>query len=204
MISHSQGKLATECKAANAKLREAQAANEFTAIILSERWPGYRSILHKDGKNLDIEDLNVLFPMMLSDMNELYEGFKGPVVFVEHAPNTITGCHLRPHFFDMPCFVPSLAEHEAFKKAFSSFLTTTTLDARLVRPVESICPDEKCRITDDPGHLLYTDDVHLSVYGAQTIVPQILREIERPKELAINPTDSGPQFSLHGINPHRP
>jgi hypothetical protein len=104
----------------------------------------------------------------------------------------------------MPCFISSLAEHNAFKKAFSSFASTTSLNARLVRPVETICPNEKCRITDDSGHLLYTDDIHLSIYGAKMVVPQILQEIEQPKELAINPTDSGPQFSLHGINPHRP
>lgn len=185
MISGSEAKFTTGCETANVKLREVRAANEFTAIILSERWPGYRSILHKDGKNLDIEDLTALFPMMLHDMNELYKGFKGPVVFVEHAPNTTTGCHLRPHFFKMPCFIPSLAEHAAFNKAFSSFATTTSLNARIMRPVETICPNGKCRITDDAGHLLYTDDIHLSIYGAQMIVPQILREIERPKELAV-------------------
>lgn len=184
MISRPPDKLAEECRSANAKLRNVMASNEFEAIIIGERWPGYRSILFKNGQNVDIGDENILFPMMLNDIDRLYKGFEGPIVFVEHAPNTVTGCHLRPTFFKMPCQEPSLTEHDTFKKAFLSFSKTTHLNVSLVRPVETICPHEKCLITDKDGRLLYTDDTHLSIYGANLIAPQILRDIERPHKIA--------------------
>ena len=47
---------------------------------------------------------------------------------------------------------------------------------QLVDPVEAICPGMKdCEATDSAGHILYTDEHHLSIFGARLIVPQILR-----------------------------
>jgi lysophospholipase L1-like esterase len=53
------------------------------------------------------------------------------------------------------------------------------LNVALISPDETICPNGQCRLTDDAGRLLYTDEIHFSIYGAALIVPAVLSAIEK-------------------------
>jgi peptidoglycan/LPS O-acetylase OafA/YrhL len=179
MISRSNEPLGKACAEANAMLQRRLRTTEYQAIIISNRWEGYRSFLVRNGQGLTIHDLDVLFGTMLADIEALYGGFGGPVVIVGYVPNTNTACYLRPMYFDLPCpEIPlALDEHDAFKRAFSAFKRTTRLNVSFVDPVDVICPGRSCRLVDDGGRLLYIDAHHLSIFGAALIVPQILAAI---------------------------
>jgi peptidoglycan/LPS O-acetylase OafA/YrhL len=178
------GDLARECVTANAKLRELLAAHTYKAIIISERWPGYQGDLYQDGDLLIVADLENLFAKMLLDIDRLYSGFSGPIVIIGHAPSSATGCYARPQLVQHGCLVPHNVGHEAFKKAFLSFRSHTNLNISLVSPDETICPNGQCRLTDDAGQLLYTDEIHFSIYGAALIVPAVLNAIEKQERPA--------------------
>ncbi len=174
MIGRSTESLGNLCAAANAKLREWLRDNDFQSIVISNKWPGYRTYLDLNGQMLKIYDLGELYSKMLADIEVLYSGFRGPIVIVGHAPSTNTACYLRPMYISPPCPTEPLDEHHAFQRAYDVFRQATALNVRLVQPVEIICPDRACRIVDGSGRLLYTDAHHLSIYGARLIVPQIL------------------------------
>lgn len=149
------------------------------AVIQSQRWPGYRNLLERkaDGVPVDSPDVANLFPAMLDDIAKQYTDFRGPVILIGHAPNTILICDVRPAYFSLPCPTPSKVEHIAFRAAFSAFVGRHP-NFQLVDPVETICPNMKeCTATDSAGHILYTDEHHLSIFGARLIVPQILQKL---------------------------
>jgi hypothetical protein len=172
--------LGPQCAAANDKLHEVLKTVRFDAIIVAERWPGYKTILMKGNEHLNVPDLNILYPKMLNDIAALYAGFKGPVVIVGHAPNTNTACYKRPQFLPMPCPPIPKIEHVQFLKAYEAFAATTPLHVSLVNPIDTICPSNgDCMIEDKNKHLLYTDSIHLSIYGASMVVPQIIADLPR-------------------------
>jgi len=177
MTSWPNASLGPGCVDANAKLHDLLASTQFDAIIVSERWPGYRDILVQNGQHLTINDLDVLYPKMLTDIQDLYAGFKGKVIIVGHAPNTNTLCYARPQFFSTPCPSIPLFEHTAFARDYEQFAKTTSLNVSFVNPVEDICPDGQCKIVDSRGRLLYSDAIHLSIYGASMVVPQIVADL---------------------------
>jgi hypothetical protein len=178
MWSWSTDSLGPLCKQANEKLHEVLKSVHFDAIILSERWPGYREDLIKGDEHLHIKDLHALYPKMLDDIEALYAGFKGPVIVVGPAPNTNTACYKRPQFLPMPCPPIPKWENTQFAEEYQKFAARTALHTSLVNPVDTICPnDGDCLIEDKQKHLLYSDSIHLSVYGASMIVPQILADL---------------------------
>lgn len=180
MWSWSTDSLGPLCRQANEKLHEVLKTVHFDAIIVSERWPGYKTSLMKGDEKQNIPDLNALYPTMLNDIGALYAGFKGPIVFVGHAPETNTACYRRPQFVPMVCPATSKIEHAPFVKAFTEFAAATPLHVSLVEPIDTICPHGgDCMITDKSKHLLYTDSIHLSVYGAELVAPQIIADLPR-------------------------
>ena len=114
---------------------------------------------------------------MFRDLAERFADFKGRIVFVGRAPNTNLACYERPNYLQFPCPPLNLSEFAPFRAAFDRFSATTKLDVVMIDPVDTICPDNSCRLADADGHVLYTDETHLSVYGAQEIVPQILHAL---------------------------
>ena len=181
IISRPVGDLTRDCITANAKLRELLATHTYKAIIISERWPGYQGGLYQDGNLLNVPDLETLFAKMLLDIDRLYSSFTGPIVIIGHAPNTATGCYTRPRLIQHGCPLPHNPGNEAFKKAFLSFRSHTNSNVALISPDETICSNGQCRLTDDAGRLLYTDEIHFSIYGAALIVPAVLNAIETQK-----------------------
>ena len=65
----------------------------------------------------------------------------------------------------------------------------------LISPYDAICAGGKCKLTDDVGRLLYTDEIHLSIYGAALIVPPVLDAIE---------AQGGEMVGATGIEPVTP
>lgn len=177
-VSHPVPDLIADCKAANIKLHELLAHQKFDAIIRSQLWPGYKSTLYENGHMLKFDNLDSLFAKMLDEIGALYNGFDGPIVIVSHAPNTNTRCFFRPSIARKPCPETDLSSQEVFRRQFELFKKRTNLNVKLVRPVEVICPNDHCNKLDASGHVLYTDDIHLSVYGASLVVPRILMAIE--------------------------
>jgi hypothetical protein len=180
MESWPNDSLGPQCHAANEKLHELLQTVHFDAIIAAERWPGYKTILVRGKDHLNIQDLHALYPLMLNDIAALYAGFKGPVVIVGHAPNTNTACYKRPQFLPMPCPPIPKFEHTMFVEDYKAFASKTSLHVELVNPIDTICPNNgDCMIEDKQKHLLYSDSIHLSMYGASMIVPQILADLPK-------------------------
>lgn len=167
-----------QCRQSRAELDRLIKTTEFDAIIVSERWPGYGSILQRDGKKLEIYGLENLFPVMLEDVAELWAGFTGPTIIVSHAPDTNRSCYGRPSFVPMVCPPVSTTANKVLAASFQNTLSASALDVHFVNTLPILCSaDYKCPIINADGNLLYTDDHHLSIYGASMVVPSILNPI---------------------------
>jgi hypothetical protein len=197
MISHPTPDLSPLCEQANAALHEWLKTNRPQAIIAAERWPGYRSILYKNGQTLKIDDPTALYSLMLHDIAALYAGFTGPVIVLAHTPSTTAQCFLKPRLAALRCPKVVPIEDDEVRAAFAAFRPTTTLNMTLVSPDEALCPNRLCNIRDGRGHPLYSDVVHVSVYGAALIVPKILSALHeaspRPPGVALGQQGSYPR-----------
>lgn len=183
LLARPPGELGQECSDA-AKLVEGELRkNAFDAIIIGQRWPGYRSILTRNGDPFVEKDLTKLFPMMLEDLERKYHDFKGRIVIVGHAPTTNSLCKGRPYWLPFTCPATPMWEHTQFQTAMNAFLAKTRLDVRAVMPVDIVCRDQSCDTMDDEGHPLYVDDHHLSIFGSKPVAARViaaLRQSESP------------------------
>jgi peptidoglycan/LPS O-acetylase OafA/YrhL len=154
--------------------------NQYKAVIVGQRWPGYTETLYRDGAQVKFNNEASLEDAMLTDVEALLKGFAGPVIVAGWAPNTNTACYTRPLYLAMTCPSVPLAVFDTFRGVVEKFKARTTLNLQYVDVAKTICPDGKnCAITDRDGHILYTDADHLSIYGALLIVPQFLSIIDR-------------------------
>ncbi|MDW6025818.1 acyltransferase family protein [Mesorhizobium sp. BAC0120] len=174
-VSPVSDKLTRRCDRARATLEEWQKTKTYSNIIVGQLWSGYWYSLHRDGIAVKFENPDAFYDAILQDIGNRYAGFTGRIVFLGRAPDTNLACYDRPNYLELPCPAPNLDEFPVFQRAFERFAASTKLDVSLVNPVDTICPNEHCRLADKDGHVLYTDVNHLSVYGAEEIVPQILR-----------------------------
>jgi peptidoglycan/LPS O-acetylase OafA/YrhL len=152
---------------------------KYKAVIVGQRWFAYGQALARDGTVIDIPDQAALENTMLSDVAALLPGFTGPLIITGWAPITNTACYTRPHYLSMTCPTISFVEYELFRKVVAEFKAKSPLKINFVDVAATICPNGVCRVTDDKGRILYTDSDHLSIYGAELIVPQFLSIIDR-------------------------
>jgi peptidoglycan/LPS O-acetylase OafA/YrhL len=151
---------------------------KYKAVIIGQRWFNYGQLLSQNGRPIDIKDQAQLEQAMLSDATALLPDFKGPVIITGWAPITNTACYSRPQYLTMTCPTINFDEYHTFRKSVTAFKAVSPLDIRFVDVAQAICPQGKCAISDREGRLLYTDSDHLSIYGAQMIVPQFLSIID--------------------------
>jgi hypothetical protein len=172
---------AANCYDLNQRLRSILERGNIKAIIHGQRWSGYMDALQNDaGDSVEPADEGALFALMLEDIGQMYAGFPGRVILVGQSPNTNTACYSRPDYLPMRCPTGSLASYKLLAEAFDDFSNKTDLDVALVNPVDFLCSDGHCPTLDANGRILYTDDHHVSIYGAGLIVPHIIRRISEP------------------------
>jgi peptidoglycan/LPS O-acetylase OafA/YrhL len=151
----------------------------YKAIIVGQRWTAYTETLYRGDQPVKISNPADVARTLLGDTADLLKGFAGPLIVAGWAPITNTACYTRPRYLAMTCPTISFAEYDIFRKEVADFKAKTALKLNFVDVAATICPNGVCRVTDDKGRILYTDADHLSIYGAELIVPQFLSIIDR-------------------------
>jgi peptidoglycan/LPS O-acetylase OafA/YrhL len=176
LVSNRPGHSNEPCRKANEAAKEWLRRGDVQTVIHSQAWYGYfGNMLSESGSPLTYPNMDAMYAAQLTDVAALYADLHAPVVIVGPSMVTNISCYQRPTYLTLPCpiddhyfsYVKSWSEKvKEFARAHHRF--------QIVIPSDTICPNGRCRITDDSGAVLYTDRQHLSEAGAALIVPGIM------------------------------
>lgn len=169
------------CAAMNAQAAKWLSKPNLDVVIRAQRWIGYASrLVDENGKPLSLNTPEELYRAELADVEELYADFKGKVILLNYVPSGRLTCLQIPQYLHLGCPPTDLANSRTFARMARELADRSGGKFVFIDPADYMCSGNRCDVLDEQGRILYADDSgHVTIFGAERIVPAIVAEIRR-------------------------
>ncbi len=169
-----------DCVEMNKKSPAWIASKSVDVIVRAQRWAGYSDALETmDGKHIKFDTIEELVAGELKDVEATYKNSPAKIVLVNMSPSTRTRCELRPKWIARACPQRDMTFPNLFAKRAREFVAAHGDEYTFVDPMDYLCTNGVCPQHDEQGRPLYIDDGgHLTLYGAEKVVPAIISAIK--------------------------
>lgn len=158
-------------------------------LVLSQAWQGYQNLTEANaGSNSGEERAFIL--TNLDDIRNRTSASNIPIIIISDPPyrsvkGAISECYLRPNILPRLCDIEAgdFRIEEAFNYKANQILESyaQTHDGVYYIDVAPVfCPNGNCIALEHAK--MYSDHIHLSVYGSKVLAPYILREVQQAIE----------------------